>query len=134
VRSTSSSDALSGFLARPDCLRFESCPIFLLPDGIQNVSISELTNTLANGSTSGYEVSTFVDTGYDFHFGDLSFGPVFATQYTNVHVDGFTEQGSFLPLNIHSDSEESWRTDLGVRASYAWHVGNIIVIPSLWAA
>ena len=99
-----------------------------------DTSRGELTNTEANGSTSGYEVSTFVDTGYDFHFGNLSFGPVFAAQYTNVHVDGFTEQGSFLPLNIHSDSEESWRTDLGVRASYDWHVGNIIVIPSLWAA
>jgi outer membrane autotransporter protein len=99
-----------------------------------DTSRGELTNTLANGSTSGYEVSTFVDTGYDFHLGDLSFGPVFAAQYTTVHIDGFTEQGSFLPLNIHSDSEESWRTDLGVQASYTWHVGNIIVIPSLWAA
>jgi outer membrane autotransporter protein len=99
-----------------------------------DTSRGELTNTEANGSTSGYEVSTFVDTGYNFHFGNFSFGPVFAAQYTNVHVDGFTEQGSFLPLNIHSDSEESWRTDLGVRASYDWHVGNIIVIPSLWAA
>jgi T5SS/PEP-CTERM-associated repeat protein/autotransporter-associated beta strand protein len=78
-----------------------------------DTSRGELTNTLANGSTGGYEVSTFVDTGYDFHFGDLSFGPVFAAQYTTVHIDGFTEQGSFLPLNIHSDSEESWRTDLG---------------------
>jgi uncharacterized protein YhjY with autotransporter beta-barrel domain len=99
-----------------------------------DTSRGELTNTLASGSTSGYEVSTFVDTGYNFHFGDLSFGPVFAAQYTNVHVDGFTEQGSFLPLNIHSDSEESWRTDLGLLASYACHVGNIIVIPSLSAA
>jgi outer membrane autotransporter protein len=100
-----------------------------------DTSRNELTNnTLANGSTSGYEVSTFVDTGYDFHFWNLSFGPVFAAQYTTVHVDGFTERGSFLPLSIHSDSEESWRTDLGVQASYTWHVGNIIVIPSLWTA
>src|SRR4029077_14255479 len=99
-----------------------------------DTSRGELTNTLANGSTSGCEVSTFVDTGYDFIFGDLSFGPVFAAQYTNVHVDGITERGSFLPLNIHSDSQESWRTDLGALASYSWHVGNIIVIPTLWAA
>jgi len=93
-----------------------------------------LQGRLANGDTEGYEFSTFVDTGYDFHFGNLSVGPVFAAQYTNVHVDGFTEHGAFLPLNIHGDSEESWRTDLGVQASYTWHVGNIIVIPSLWAA
>jgi len=93
-----------------------------------------LQGRLANGNTEGYEFSTFVDTGYDFHFGNLSIGPVFSAQYTNVHVDGFTEHGAFLPLNIHDDSEESWRTELGVRASYTWHVGNIIVIPSLWAA
>jgi len=88
----------------------------------------------ANGSTSGYEFSTFIDVGYQWQRGDFSVGPVFAAQYTNVHIDSFTEQGSFLPLNIHSDSEESWRTDLGVQASYAWHVGQVIVIPSLWAA
>jgi outer membrane autotransporter protein len=93
-----------------------------------------LRGSPANGSTSGYEVSTFVDTGYDFHFGNLSVGPVFSAQYTNVHVDSFTEHGSFLPLNIHSDSEESWRTDLGVQASYTWHLGKIPVIPALWMA
>jgi outer membrane autotransporter protein len=93
-----------------------------------------LQGQFANGSTEGYEFSTFADTGYDFHFGNLSVGPVFAAQYTNVQIDSYTEHGAFLPLNIHSDSEESWRTDLGIRASYSWHVGNIAVIPSLWAA
>jgi outer membrane autotransporter protein len=93
-----------------------------------------LQGDFANGSTSGYEFSTFVETGYDFHFGNLSFGPVFAAQYTNVHIDSYTERALFLPLNIHSDSEESWTTDLGIQASYPWHVGQITVIPSLWAA
>jgi len=88
----------------------------------------------ANGSTDGYLFSTFVDTGYNFAFGNLSFGPVFAAQYTNVHIDGFTESASLLPLNIHEDSEESWKTDLGIQAYYTWHVGHISVIPSLWAA
>jgi outer membrane autotransporter protein len=93
-----------------------------------------LQGQFANGSTSGYEFSTFVDTGYDFHFGNLSFGPVFAAQYTNVHIDSYTERASFLPLNVHTDSEESWRTDLGIQASYTWRVGQITVIPSLRAA
>jgi outer membrane autotransporter protein len=39
-----------------------------------------------------------------------------------------------LPLQIHEDSEEPWRTDLGIQASYTWHVGQITVIPSLWMA
>ena len=89
---------------------------------------------LADGSTSGCEFSTFADTGYNFHFQNLSFGPLFAAEYTNVHIDGYSERASFLPLNIHSDSEESWRTDLGLQASYSWHLGQLTVMPSLWAA
>jgi autotransporter-associated beta strand protein len=88
----------------------------------------------ASGSTSGGEFSTFGQTGYDFHFGNLSVGPLFALQYTLAHVDGFNERGSLIPLNIHSDSETSFRTDLGVRASYTWHVGSILLIPSVTAA
>jgi outer membrane autotransporter protein len=88
----------------------------------------------ANGSTEGYEISTWITTGYDFKFNNLSIGPTFSAQYVNAHVDGFTEKGAFLPLNIHSDSEESWTTDLGFQASYTWHVGRITVIPSLYAA
>jgi autotransporter-associated beta strand protein len=88
----------------------------------------------ANGSTSGGEYSTFGQTGYDFHFGNFAVGPLFALQYTLAHVDGFNEQGSLIPLNIHSDSEDSFRTDLGVRASYAWHVGSVLLIPSVTAA
>jgi outer membrane autotransporter protein len=57
-----------------------------------------------------------------------------ALQYTLVHIDGFNEQGSLLPLQIHADSQDSLRTDFGVRASYAWHVGNVLLIPSLTAA
>jgi len=60
----------------------------------------------ANGSTSGGEFSTFGQAGYDFHFGNFAVGPLFALQYTLAHVDGFNEQGSLVPLNIHSDSED----------------------------
>jgi outer membrane autotransporter protein len=74
-----------------------------------------------------------VTTGYQFHFGDFSVGPVFSAQYANAHIDSYTEKASFLPLNIHSDSEESWITDLGLQAYYTWHVGRITVIPSLYA-
>ncbi len=89
---------------------------------------------LATGSTEGYEFSTFLESGYDFHFGNLAVGPLASVQYTNVHVNGFSEQGSLLPLRIHSDSEESWRTDLGLQASYTWHCGSMLVVPSVRAA
>ena len=66
--------------------------------------------------------------------GHFSVGPVAALQYTLVHIDGFNERGSLLPLQIHADSQDSLRTDFGVRASYAWHVGGVLLIPSLTAA
>jgi outer membrane lipase/esterase len=86
---------------------------------------------LANGSADGYEVSTFGDAGYNIYCGNLSFGPIVSMQYTTAHVSGFTERGSLVPLDIHADSEDSLRTDVGGQASYTWHVGNISVIPGL---
>ena len=89
---------------------------------------------MANGSTSSGEFSTWTEAGYDFHFGDFAVGPMGALQYTLVHVDGFSEQGSLLPLQIHSNQEASLRTDLGVRATYTWHLGKVLIIPTLTAA
>jgi outer membrane autotransporter protein len=88
---------------------------------------------LATGSTEGTEWSTFISGGYDFHFGPLTVGPIAALQYTDVHVDGFSERGSLAPLAIHSDSEESLRSDLGFRAFYQWQLGKVMIEPSLKA-
>jgi len=85
----------------------------------------------ANGSTDGYEISTFGEAGYNFQCGNLSFGPIAAMQYTNVHVSGFSENGSLVPLDIHSDSQDSLITDLGGQASYPWHVGKVPVITAV---
>ena len=89
---------------------------------------------MANGSTSSGEFSIWTEAGYDFHFGDFTVGPMGSLQYTLVHVDGFNEQGSLLPLQIHSDQEASLRTDLGARATYTWHLGKVLVIPTLTVA
>ena len=58
---------------------------------------------MANGSTIGWEASTFGEAGKDFLCGNFTFGPVVAMQYTNVHVNGFGENGSLVPLDIHGD-------------------------------
>jgi outer membrane autotransporter protein len=88
---------------------------------------------VATGSTTGAEFSTFIGAGYDLHLGDLTIGPTGSLQYTNVHVDNFDERGSLAPLNIHADSEESLRSDIGFGATYAWGLGKVIVAPSLKA-
>ena len=67
---------------------------------------------LANGSTEGAEWSAFISGGYDFHFGPLTIGPIAALQYTYVNIDGFSEKGPLAPLAIHSDSAESFRSDV----------------------
>jgi outer membrane autotransporter protein len=89
---------------------------------------------LANGSTEGAEWSTFISGGYDFHFGQLTVGPIASLQYTDVHIDGFSENGSLAPLQIHSGSAESLRSDVGFRLFYQWQIGKIVVQPSLKAA
>jgi outer membrane autotransporter protein len=83
----------------------------------------------ATASPNGYEISTFGDAGYDIHWGNLTFGPVVSMQWTTAHINGFTEQGSLVPLHIHEDSEDSLTSDLGARATYNWQVGKSVVVP-----
>ena len=89
---------------------------------------------LATGSTEGSEWSTFIGGGYDFHFAHLTAGPIASLQYTDVGIDGFGEKGSLAPLDIHSGSAESLRSDVGFRAFYQWQIGKVVVEPSLKAA
>ena len=89
---------------------------------------------LASGSTEGAEWSTFVSGGYDFHLGQLTVGPIASLQYTDVHIDGFSENGSLAPLAIHSGSAESLRSDVGFRLFYQWQIGKMVIEPSLKAA
>ncbi|HEY6842420.1 MAG TPA: autotransporter domain-containing protein, partial [Chthoniobacterales bacterium] len=86
---------------------------------------------LASGNTQGAEWSTFVSGGYDFHFAQLTVGPIAALQYTSVNVDGFSENGSLAPLAIHEGSAESLRSDVGLRAFYQWQIGQMVVEPSV---
>jgi outer membrane autotransporter protein len=88
---------------------------------------------VATGGTEGEEWSTFLSGGYDFHLGALVVGPIGALQYTDVHIDGFSENGSLAPLAIHSDSEQSLRSDVGFRAFYQWQIGKVLIEPSLKA-
>jgi outer membrane autotransporter protein len=89
---------------------------------------------LATGGTEGSEWSTFITGGYDFHFGLLTVGPIASLQYTSVHIDDFSENGSLAPLTIHSDSAESLRSDVGFRVFYQWQIGKVVLEPSLKAA
>ena len=88
----------------------------------------------ATGSTKGGEFNALFATGYDWKTGGLSIGPTANVQYTNVGIDSFREHGSLAPLNIASKSGESLRTALGMKASYDWQVGGVVIRPEVRAA
>ncbi len=88
----------------------------------------------ATGSTKGAEFNALLATGYDWKTGGLRIGPTANVQYTNVGIDSFREHGSLAPLNITSKNGESLRTALGMKASYDWQVGGVVIRPEVRAA
>jgi outer membrane autotransporter protein len=88
----------------------------------------------ARGSTEGAEVTALVATGYDWKIGGLSIGPVANFQYTYVDFDSFTESGSLAPLKFNNQNADSIRTSIGLKTSYDWKVGSVVVRPEIRAA
>jgi outer membrane autotransporter protein len=89
----------------------------------------------ATGSTDGAEFNGFFGAGYDLHLGShITVGPIASLQYTSVHLSGYQESGSLAPLDIRSDTQESLRSNLGLRLVSSWQVGPFLVIPELRAS
>jgi outer membrane autotransporter protein len=88
----------------------------------------------ARGDTHGGEVDALFGTGYDFKAGGLTFGPTASFNYTYAGTDAFTEHGSLVPLSIHGGNADSLRTAFGVKASYDWKCGALLIKPEIRAA
>jgi outer membrane autotransporter protein len=88
----------------------------------------------ANGSTDSGTVNVLVAGGYDWTKGALTIGPIVNFQYTYVSLNGFTETGSLAPLKYGDQSIDSIRTALGIKASYDWKIGGVLVRPELRAS
>ncbi|MDR3406473.1 MAG: autotransporter domain-containing protein [Chthoniobacter sp.] len=88
----------------------------------------------ARGDTDGSELNALFGAGYDFKAGGLTFGPTASFNYTYLGTNDFTEHGSLAPLNIHGGKGESLRTAFGIKASYDWKVGGILIKPEIRAA
>ncbi len=87
----------------------------------------------ANGSTEGGEFNSLIGGGYDYRLGGFSIGPVASLQYTYLGLDSFTENGSDAPLRFSSQSQDSLKSSLGLKASYAWNVGGVVIRPEVRA-
>jgi autotransporter-associated beta strand protein len=81
------------------------------------------------GSTQGAEADVLVDAGYDYRMDALTIGPTASFEYTYLGMDGFSESGSLAPLRYANQHQNSERLTLGVRASYDWKIGNVLVRP-----
>jgi len=88
----------------------------------------------ANGNTDSGTVNVLVAGGYDWTTGALTIGPIASFQYTYVGLNGFTETGSIAPLRFGDQSVDSIRTALGMRASYDWKIGGILIRPEFRAS
>jgi outer membrane autotransporter protein len=88
----------------------------------------------ASGSTDGGEFEIFAEAGYDAKVGNWSLGPFATLAYTYVSLNSFTEHGSLAPLDITYQSQDSLRTDLGLRAEYRIKAGGVELRPHVRAA
>jgi outer membrane autotransporter protein len=88
----------------------------------------------ARGDTDGGDLNVLFGAGYDFKRGNFTFGPTASFNYTYVGVGSFTENGSLAPLSVGSQAQESLRSAFGLKASYDWKVGSVLIKPELRAA
>lgn len=88
----------------------------------------------ANGSTDSGTINVLAASGYDWTNGALTIGPIASFQYTYVGLNGFTETGSLAPLRFGDQSVSSIRSALGIKASYDWKIGGVLIKPELRAS
>ncbi len=95
----------------------------LLNYGWDNFDVTRTINVTgfsqANAKPSGNQFSARLSSGYDFGTNNLSIGPVIGLRYTNVNINGYTEQnGDLLNLRVNPQSADSLLFDLGAQVSY----------------
>ena len=83
----------------------------------------------ARGDTNGTDFDALIGTGYDYHIGGWSFGPIASLRYGRVGLDGFAEEGALGSLLFDSQSEDSLKSAIGLQISYTAQIGRIAVTP-----
>jgi uncharacterized protein YhjY with autotransporter beta-barrel domain len=89
----------------------------------------------AIGSTSGRQNAVSASTGYDWHWGGLSVGPIVGFNYVRVDIDGFAESGAEgLDLAFENQHGESFTLKAGGHASYALNTRFGVFLPHVQAS
>lgn len=87
----------------------------------------------ARGNTNGGEFNALLGGGYDYTCGGFSAGPIANVQYTYLSLDSFEESGSLAPLHFPSQSQNSLKSGVGARASYAFTACGLLIRPEVRA-
>ena len=93
----------------------------------RNIDIGGLTGT-NHGAPQGTQYTGSLTGGYEFRSGDFKYGPIAGVQYVNLGINSFTEDGP-TALNVQNESDESFRSQLGVEARYVVRAGSIWLVP-----
>jgi uncharacterized protein with beta-barrel porin domain len=82
----------------------------------------------AEASPDGWELDTMLNAGYDIQRGNWTITPTASAAYTRVTLNSFTETGSLSPLRFPTQTQDSLRTDLGVKVAYSANFNNGMVL------
>jgi outer membrane autotransporter protein len=97
----------------------------------RTISIGTLSGA-NHGAPQGNQYTGNLTGGYEFKCGNFKFGPIAGAQYVNLGINSFSEEGP-TALNVASESDESFRTQLGAEVRYAVRAGSVCLTPHLSA-
>jgi autotransporter-associated beta strand protein len=109
----------------------------LAEGGVNNYSTQRqgYNNVTATGSTQGQQYDGALQMGLSFKANKVRLGPFGSLQYTHVSMNGFTEQGSQMPLTMPAQSEDSLLSRLGIKVNSPFSLGEGYALnPSLQLA
>ena len=88
----------------------------------------------AQSSPTGNQLNIYAETGYDLKVKRLVVTPTVSLAYTNLWLDGFTEDGAgALNLRVASQSAASVQTGVGGKVSLPIKRGDHTIVPQVYA-
>ncbi len=86
---------------------------------------------MSGGKTNGHIWAAGGATGLSFSAGNFEIEPFGAIRYARVRINGFSESGSPVALNIGSNNATSLRVNVGGRIGTKFDAGSVVVRPQL---
>jgi outer membrane autotransporter protein len=99
----------------------------------RNISFGDLNRT-AKSSTTGNQLNTYGEAGYDLKVKRLVVTPVVSLAYSRLWVGGFTEDGAdSLNLRVSPQNAQSLQTGVGGKIALPMKRNSVVVVPQVYA-